>query len=128
MKTSHSETHSKPPINKERRNKAKYLTWNSIRLKLLNNTRVPNSVKNLLYIKCCSSSSPRSVKSPSSSIRYNCQKIFSWSRRPKTILEIKKGYISQGDQQSYYLQNFLIHFFSLLFFLFVCFVCFLFFF
>ena len=38
-----------------------------------------------IYIKCHNSSSPRLVKSPSNSISYNCEKICSWSRRPKTI-------------------------------------------
>ena len=33
---------------------------------------------------------PGSIKSPSNSIRCNFQKICSWSRRPKTILEIRK--------------------------------------
>ena len=42
------------------------------------------------YIKCHSSSRPRLVKSPSNSIRYKCKKICSWSRRPNTILEIRK--------------------------------------
>ena len=36
-------------------------------------------------------SSPRPVESPSTSIRYNCQKICSWLRRPKSILEIRKN-------------------------------------
>ena len=53
-------------------------------------TSMPNSVESLKYIKCYSSSSPRPVKSPSSLIRHNCQKIWSWLRRPKTILEIIK--------------------------------------
>ena len=44
---------------------------------------------------------PSSVISPSHSIRY------SRSRGPKTILEIKKrGHISLGDKQAYYLQVF----------------------
>ena len=51
---------------------------------------MPNPVKSLGYIKCYSSSSPRPVKSPSNSIRYNCKKICSGSRRPKPILEIRK--------------------------------------
>ena len=42
-------------------------------------------VKSLGYIKCHSSSSPRSVKSPTNSIRYNCEKICSWSRRPTCL-------------------------------------------
>ena len=33
---------------------------------------------------------PKSVKSPSNSVRYSCEKICSWLRRPKTILEIRK--------------------------------------
>ena len=70
--------------------KAKYLNWNSIRFKFMKNISMPNPVKSLGYIKCYSSSSPWSVKSPSNSIRYNCQKVCSWSRRPKTILEIRK--------------------------------------
>ena len=41
-------------------------------------------------MKCYSSSSPKLVKGSSNSIRYNCYKICSWSRRLKTILEIKK--------------------------------------
>ena len=50
---------------------------------------------------------PRPVKGPTNSIRYNCRKIYSWSRRPKTTLEIrKKDHISRGGQQSYYLQVF----------------------
>ena len=122
------QNHPKPSSNTEKiRNKAKFLTWNSIRLKFVKKTSVlnlfefstiascfnilssynhwslrqlymvtttvtkgmPNSVKTLGYIKC-HSSSPRPVKSPSNSIRHNCQKIFSWSRRPKTITEIRK--------------------------------------
>ena len=47
-------------------------------------------LKSLGYITCYSSSSPRPIKSPCNSIRYNCQKICSWSRRPKTILEMRK--------------------------------------
>ena len=53
-------------------------------------TSMPNTVKSLGYIKWYSLSSHRSIKSTSNCIRYNCQKICSWSRRPKTILEIKK--------------------------------------
>ena len=48
------------------------------------------TVKSLGYITCCSSSSPRPVESPSNSIRHNCLKICSSSRRPKTLLEIRK--------------------------------------
>ena len=54
-------------------------------------TSIPNPVKSLRYIKCYSSNcSSGTVKSSSNSIWYNCQTIQSWSRRPKTILEIRK--------------------------------------
>ena len=83
------QNHPKPRITEKRKNKTKYLTWNSIRLKVVKKTR-QNSVKSLRYIKRYSSSCPRTVKSPSISIRRNCQKISSWSRRSKPILEIRK--------------------------------------
>ena len=63
--------------------KAKYLTWNSIRLKFVKKTSMSNPVKSLGYIKCYSLSSPRPIKSPSNSI---C----SWLRRHKIILELSK--------------------------------------
>ena len=50
--------HPKSPITEKRRNKAKYLTWNSIRLKFVKKTSMPNPAKSLGYIKCHSSSSP----------------------------------------------------------------------
>ena len=75
----------------KRTNEAKYLTWNSIRLKSVKKTSMPNAVKSLGYIKCHCWSSPKFVKSPTNSIRYNCEKVSSWLRRPKTILEIKKA-------------------------------------
>ena len=53
-------------------------------------TSMPNPAKSLGYTKSYSSSSLRPVKSPSNSIRFNCRKICSWSRSPKTILEIRK--------------------------------------
>ena len=84
------QNHRKPCIFEERKNKAKYLTWNSIRLTFVKKTSVPSSVKSLEYIKRYSTRSPRLVKSHRNSIRYNCQKICSWSRRPKTTLEIRK--------------------------------------
>ena len=48
---------------------------------------MPNPVKSLGDIKCHSWSSPRSVKSPRNSIRYNCEKICCWSRRPRRVLK-----------------------------------------
>ena len=80
----------KPSVTEKRRNKAKDLTSNSVRLKFVKKANMPNSIEYLGYIKYYSSSSPRSVKSPSNSVRYNCKKICGWLRRPKTILEIRK--------------------------------------
>ena len=60
------------------------------RLMFVKKTSIPNFVESLENIKCYSSSSSRPVKTPSNSISRNCQKIFSRSRRPKTILEIRK--------------------------------------
>ena len=59
-------------------------------LSLCEKTSMSNPVKSLGYIKCYSLSSHRSIQSTSNCIRYNCYKICSWSRRPKTILEIRK--------------------------------------
>ena len=53
-------------------------------------TSMPNPVGSLGYIKCYNSRSPRSIKRTGNSVRYNCQKICSWPRRPKTILETRK--------------------------------------
>ena len=60
-------------------------------------TSMPNS-KTLDISSGYSLSSPTPVKSPSNSIRYNCQKISSWSRRPKNHTWYqKKGHISLSD-------------------------------
>ena len=74
-------------------------TWNAIGLDFVKKPSMPHPAKSLIYIyiyiyiKCCSSSSRRSIKSPSDSIRYNCQKVFSWSRRLETKLEVRKEII-----------------------------------
>ena len=49
-------------IAEKRRNRAKYLTWTSIRLKFVKKTRMPNPVKGLGYIKCHSSVAPVLLK------------------------------------------------------------------
>ena len=88
-------------------NKIKYLTSNSIRFELLKRTSTPYPVKSLGYIKHYSLNSPIYIKSPCNSIQYNCQKIYSWSRWPETILEIrKKTTILKLIHNSYYLQVF----------------------
>ena len=76
----------------EKKKKTKYLTGNSISLR---------------HIKCYSSNSSRSIKSPSNSIQYNSQKICNWFRRPKVILEIKKRPHFFMNQQVYHLPVFL---------------------
>ena len=55
-----------------------------VRFRFVKKTSMLHSVENPGYIKCYSSSSP------SNSIQNNCQKICTGSRRPKTILEIRK--------------------------------------
>ena len=113
MKTSHLEPstsekrQNKPSTSEKRQNKVKYMTSNSLRLRFVKKTSMSNLVKSLSYIKCYSSSTSRPAKSPSNSIRYNCLKIYSWLRRPKTIpKKRKKIHISQNVQQTYYLQVF----------------------
>ena len=59
------QNHSKLPITEKKRYKAKYLTWDSSKLKFVKKTSISEAVKSLRYIKCYSSSSPRPVKSPS---------------------------------------------------------------
>ena len=56
------------------------------------NISMPNPVKSFGYINCYRASNSRTVNNPTSSITYNCHKIFSWSRRPKTIPEIRKKF------------------------------------
>ena len=85
------QTHPKPSITKKRIKKPSYLTWNFKRRKTVKKTSMPNPVKSFRYIKSYSSSSPRPVKIPSNSIKYNCQNISSLLRRRKTILEIRKN-------------------------------------
>ena len=65
------------------------------------------AVESIWYIKCNNSSCPRAVKSPINSIRHNCQKICSWQRKPKTILEIRKnGHTSQLTRNSIIYKSF----------------------
>ena len=84
-------SHPQPPeaITEKERNKVKYLTWNFIRLKFGKNS----SIQSLLKVLNISSAKARVAwpdTSPSNSIGHNCQKICSWSRRSKTILENRK--------------------------------------
>ena len=81
---------------KKKREKAQNPTWNSMRLEFVKKNSVQNLAKSLGYIKCYSSSSHILIKSVSNSIRYNCQKICCWTKRPKTILEIRKKAIFLG--------------------------------
>ena len=57
--------------------------------KFVKKITMPGFGESLGYIKCYHLSSPRRITSASNPIRYNCNKICSCSRRPKTILEIK---------------------------------------
>ena len=78
------QNHPKLSITEKRRNNAKYLTWNTIRLTFAKKKACET------LLKAYSSTSTTPVKSHSNSITYSCWKICSWSRRPKTILEIRK--------------------------------------
>ena len=90
------QNHSKLSITEQRRNKGKHLTWNFITFRFVKQISMPNLVKSLGYIKCHSLSSPRPIKSPNS-FRYNCEKICTWSGRPKTMLEIRKSKYITGN-------------------------------
>ena len=74
----------KPTITKKLIDKTEHTSWFSIKLDFLRKTSVLNPIKSLQYI------SPRTVIGPTNCIRYWCQKICCWTRRPKTIPEISK--------------------------------------
>ena len=82
--------HSKPSVTEKWWNKAKYPTWNSIRLEFVRKNSMKSPVKSFGYIKCYSSISPRPIKILCNSIKKNSQKICSWRRRPETILGFRK--------------------------------------
>ena len=83
------------------------LIKNSIRVEFVKNINTSHPVQSLGYIKYHNSNKPRPIKNSGNSVRYNCQRICSWLRKPKTMLKIRKrGLISQGNQQAYYLQFF----------------------
>ena len=84
------QNHPKPFTTEKGWNKVKYSTWYSIRFELVKKTSMPNPVQSLRYIKFHSLSSLRLIKSPRNSMKCNWKKICSWSRRPKTILEMRK--------------------------------------
>ena len=91
------QSHLKLSTNKKRQNKAKCLTWNS-RLKLVKKTSMPKALSKVLGISSATFQVVLDLfkalnlfKTPSNTIRYNCQKICSWSRRLKIILEIRKN-------------------------------------
>ena len=83
------QNHSQPPITDKTGNKAKYLIWNSIRLKFVKKTMMLNLVKNHEYIKCYSSSSPRPPKSP------------------KTLSDtiVKRSAVDQEDRKPYWISE-----------------------
>ena len=94
----HSQTY--PSVAKARTHKYLYSLYRSptafssawsVMITLLHTTTTQNFFLYYPLIKCYSSSSPESVKIPSNSIRFNFQKVCSWSRKPKTTLEIRKN-------------------------------------
>ena len=60
----------------KKRNKPKYLTWNSIGLKFVKKTSMPKTLSKALDMS--SATVWIAVKSPGNFIWYNCQKICSW--------------------------------------------------
>ena len=84
------QNHSKSFLTDKWQNKVKHPTQNSKRLEFITKTRMLNPIKNLGSIKSFCLSSLWSVKSTSSSIRYKPLKIWTWTKRPETILEIRR--------------------------------------
>ena len=100
------QNHFKLSITEKWWNKTKYPTWNSIRLEFVKKkTSMPNTVYDLGYTKCHSSSIRSSSKNPSNSVRYNYHKMQLNERTVHTGNQ-KNGHISQSNQQAYYLQVF----------------------
>ena len=83
--------HSKSSVTKKNWNKTKYLSWISIELKFVKKNCMSNSVESLEYVMCYSSSTRGPIKSANNFVWYSCQKIYSQSRRPITILGIRKN-------------------------------------
>ena len=69
-------------------------------------TVMPNFIKSLGYIKCYSSSSPRPVKNPRNFINTAVRKSAVDREDLTPYWKSEKDHISQGDQQSFYLQVF----------------------
>lgn len=83
--------HQTKPINREKRqNKTKHATWNPLSYEFMKKTSISHPVEALGYIKCRRSKTSRPINNLSTSIRYNCQKIYSESRKPGAILTIAK--------------------------------------
>ena len=61
------------------------------RFEFVKKIHILNPVKSFEYIKCQRSSSLTSINIATNYIRYNCQNIYSKSRRTETALEIKKA-------------------------------------
>ena len=76
------------------------------KITFLKKTSMPNPVKTLGYIKCHSSSSPRPVKSPAILLDTTVRGPAVDLEDLKPYWKSEKGNISQGGQQSYYLQVF----------------------
>ena len=66
------------------------LIKNSIRVEFVKNINTSHPVQSLGYIKYHNSNKPRPIKNSGNSVRYNCQRICSWLRKPKTMLKIRK--------------------------------------
>ena len=69
-------------------------------------TSMPHPAKSIGYVKCHSSSSPRSVKSLAILSDTTVRRSAIDREDLKSYWKPKNGHISLGDQQSYYLQVF----------------------
>ena len=98
------QNHSQPPITDKTGSKANYLISNSIRLKFVKKTMMPNLAKSHEYIKWYSSSSPRPPKSPKtlSDTAVKRSVVDREDLKPYWISE-KSSYFSRWSQ-SHYLQ------------------------
>ena len=72
-----SKTIHLPIQSRQRQNKDKQLTKNSINIEFVKKTNMLHFVESLGYIKCHSSSIPRPITASSNSIKSNCQQVFS---------------------------------------------------
>ena len=98
--------HLKSSIAEKRRNKAIYLTWNSIRRKFAKKTSMPNPVENLDISRATIRVAPDLLKALSILSDTTVRRSPVDTEDLKPYWKSEKSHISLSDQQSYYLQAF----------------------